>query len=169
MIDPYGFFAPTDSIIDKTTLKVTKTKRTKKVTAVQLPPLEETFPKTILEWSKQQLAFLTSQDYTGFVQTPIYSDSGVTLVAVDSNYKEYIEATGNITLFNDRLRICEKDFFISDIKNMSVQSKNRIMLYTKTAEYAIDMQPRSNAMKYMINMYHLKNILSGAVNPTYGY
>jgi len=169
MIDPYGFFAPTFSNLDKQTLKVIKSKKPKKRELVNLDPLPENFPKTILEWSKLQLDFVVNNDYSSFSDIPIHSDIGATLLAVDAGYREHIESEGNICLYNDRLKIGDTEFLLSDIKDMSVQSKNRIMLYTMNAEYAIDMQDRDNAMKYMITAYHLKNQISGTTNPQYGY
>jgi len=126
-------------------------------------------PDTILEWSKMQLEYIKNIDYGIYKENPLLKDRNVTLLQAVRSKKDVLLGKGLVELYNDRLRICGNDFLIEKLKDMSIQSYNRLMIYMENGEYTMDMPFRGNAMKYMICAYHLKNTASNAQNAGYGY
>jgi 1-acyl-sn-glycerol-3-phosphate acyltransferase len=126
-------------------------------------------PDTILEWSKMQLEYIKSIDYSKYLEKPLFSDKNVRLSLAIRSKKDELLGSGPIELFGDKIRICSKDFDVEKLKDMSIQSYNRLMIYYEDGEFTVDMSSRDNAVKYMICGYHLKNIALNIENGHYGY
>ncbi|MCL2196058.1 MAG: 1-acyl-sn-glycerol-3-phosphate acyltransferase [Treponema sp.] len=126
-------------------------------------------PDTILEWSKMQLEHIKTIDYGSYREKPLLSDQNVILMKAVKSKKDILLGKGSVELFDNRIRICGKDLAVEKLKDMSVQSYNRLMIYMDDGEYTMDMSLRGNAMKYMICGYHLKNIRENITNGSYGY
>jgi len=126
-------------------------------------------PDTILEWSKKQLEYIKSINYSEYKEKPLFSDQNVRLSYVIRSKKDELMGKGPIELYGDKIRICGKDFAAENLKDMSIQSYNRLMIYCEEGEFTVDMRLRGNAVKYMITGYHLKNIALNIQNGYYGY
>jgi len=126
-------------------------------------------PDTILEWSKMQLEHIKTIDFSEFKEKPLLSDQNVRLLQAVKSKKDVLLGKGPAEMFQDRMRICGRDFPLKNFKDMSVQSYNRLMIYMDDGEYTMDMPLRGNAMKYMICCYHIKNITDNITNVHYGY
>ncbi|MCL2411035.1 MAG: 1-acyl-sn-glycerol-3-phosphate acyltransferase [Treponema sp.] len=129
----------------------------------------ENCPNTILKWGKMQLEYIKSINYNKYLDKPLFSDRDIRLsLAIRSKKDEFLKK-GTIEFFGDKIRICGKDFIISNLKDISIQSYNRLMIYTDDGEYTADMSARSNAVKYMVCFYHQKNIIQNIEDGHYGY
>jgi len=126
-------------------------------------------PNTILEWSKIQLEYIKTIDFSKFSNKPIFCDQNVRLSVAIRSRKDELLGKGSIALFFDKISICGKDFNIEKFKDMSIQGYNRLMIYTEEGEYTVDMSAHTNAVKYMICTYHLKNKSHNIENGHYGY
>ena len=129
----------------------------------------ENCPDTILEWSKMQLEYIKAINYSEYTDKPLFYDQNIRLSSVIRSKKDELLGKGTMELFGDRLRICGKDMLITNIKDMSIQSYNRLIIYSDEGEFTVDMSTLGNAMKYMICGYHLKNIALNIQNGHYGY
>ena len=129
----------------------------------------ENCPNTILEWSKIQLEYIKSINYSDYLEKPLFSDQNVRLSYVIRSKKDELMGKGAIELFGDKIRICGKDFEVTKLKDMSIQNYNRLIIYSDEGEFTVDMTKYGNAVKYMICGYHLKNITQNIENGHYGY
>ena len=126
-------------------------------------------PDTILEWSKIQLEYMKAFNYSRYLDKPLFSDQDIRLSLVIRSKKDVLMGKGAMELYMDKIRICGNNFTIEKIKNMAVQSRNRLLIYTEDGEYTVDMTARGNGVKYMICFYHLKNITQNINDGYYGY
>ena len=126
-------------------------------------------PDTILEWSKLQLEHIKTIDYAQFNNKPLLSSQNVRLSYVIRSKKDAPLGKGAMELYADKIRICGRDMPHEKIKDMSIQSYNRLMIYADDGEYTVDMSERANAVKFMICVYHLKNTAENTENGHYGY
>jgi len=127
-------------------------------------------PKSILDWSEVQLGFIKNNiDYSLYQEKSLFSNDNITLAKVEKAKKQTILGKGKIELFNDRIRVCEKDFLLKDINSLSLQEVRKLSLYTNDGTFAIDCELKTNLIKYMIAAYHLKNIEKGEETLYYGY
>jgi len=126
-------------------------------------------PDTILEWSRIQLEHVKSFNYKEYRDKPLFGDRDVRLSYVIRSKKDEPIGKGEMELYEDKIRICGKDFEVIKIKDMSIQSYNRLIIYNDEGEFTVDMSARGNAVKYMICGYHLRNIVLNLQNNHYGY
>jgi hypothetical protein len=126
-------------------------------------------PDTILEWSKMQLEYIKSFDYSDFKEKPVFGDQDIRFSCAIRSKKDELLSKGEMKLFADRLWICGNIFTVESIMDIAIQSYNRLMIYTDKGEFTVDMPERSNAMKYMICCYHLRNIALNIQDAHYGY
>jgi len=126
-------------------------------------------PDSILEWSKKQLEYIKSINYADYLDKPLFSDHNVSLFNVIRSKKDELIGKGIMEMFGNKIRICGRDFDVLNIRDISVQSRNRLIIYTEEGEFTVDMSSRGNAVKYMICCYHLKNIALNITDGHYGY
>ncbi|MCL2759211.1 MAG: 1-acyl-sn-glycerol-3-phosphate acyltransferase [Treponema sp.] len=126
-------------------------------------------PDTILDWGKAQLEYIKTINYKDYLDKPLFSDENIRLSHAIRSKKDELIGKGEMELFGDKIRICGSDFPINKLKDMSVQSYNRLMIYMEDGEFTVDMSSRSNAVKYMICGYHFKNMILNIQNGHYGY
>ncbi|MCL2264905.1 MAG: 1-acyl-sn-glycerol-3-phosphate acyltransferase [Treponema sp.] len=126
-------------------------------------------PDTILEWSKIQLEYIKNINFDFYIDKPLLSDKDIRLSNAIRSKKDLLLGKGVMEMYGNKIRICGHDFPVEKIKDISIQSYNRLMIYTDDGEYTVDMAKCGNAVKYMICAYHLKNISQNIENGHYGY
>ena len=131
--------------------------------------MAENCPDTILDWSRIQLDHVKSINYSEYIGKPLFNDKKVRLSYVIRTKKDKLLGKGQMELFGDKIRICGRDLEITKIKDMSIQSYNRLIIYYNKDEFTVDMSSCSNAVKYMICGYHFKNTALNIKNGHYGY
>ncbi len=62
-------------------------------------------PETALAWSRAQLDYIKSLDYSLFTDKPVFNDGGVKLSLVTRATKEEALGTGEIALYGDRIAV----------------------------------------------------------------
>jgi len=130
--------------------------------------LAEKIPGTILEWSQKQIQFIKTFDFSGYQNTPVFSDSNITFSAAERAKKENLIGTGSIKFFTDRLDICGTLFPFTET-TMAVQGVRKLTMYHKEQVYAVEAPDRTNLMKYMVCGYFLRNKLLNINEEFYGY
>ena len=130
---------------------------------------DESVPKTILEWSKLQLAFIKNSDYSPYNDKPVFADNDILFSKAIKAKKQLDTKKGSIALYNDRFEIAGTAIYIKDIKNLSIQEVRKLSIYTTGDTYVVDVALKVNLVKYMILGYHLKNMSEGKSEEYYGY
>jgi len=128
----------------------------------------EKCPDTILEWSKLQLEYVKSIDFGQFIDKPLFSDENIRFSLVKRAKNQELLGTGKITMYGDKITVCDKDFPVDKIKDIAIQDMRRLTIYTEEGAFVADFPMHGNLMKYMICGYHLKNILLN-IERGYGY
>ncbi|MCL2556656.1 MAG: 1-acyl-sn-glycerol-3-phosphate acyltransferase [Firmicutes bacterium] len=139
-IDEYGFFYDGDSV-----------------------------PQTILDWSKLQLEFIKTIDYSPYNDKPIFFNDDIILSKAIKAKKQTDAQKGDIKLYNDRFEFCDTTIYLKDIKNLSIQEVRKLQIYTNTDIFVVDAKLKTNLVKYMIVGYHLKNVSEGKKDEYFGY
>ena len=128
----------------------------------------ENIPDTILAWSYLQLDYIKSFDFSGYTDKPAFSDGNITFFKVERARREEFLAAGSIELYADRLVVCEREYFFTDI-TMAIIGSRKMSIYHKNDVFAVIVPHRINLMKYMICGYHLRNKALGITEEFYGY
>ena len=128
----------------------------------------EKIPETILEWSHRQLDYIKGFDFTGYTENSVFCDTDVTLSRAERAKKEYLLGKGSIKFYADRFNVCGQDFYFAET-TMAVQGVRKLTIYNGKDVYAVEAQPRTNLMKYMICGYHLRNKILNIGEEYYGY
>ncbi|MCL2061552.1 MAG: 1-acyl-sn-glycerol-3-phosphate acyltransferase [Firmicutes bacterium] len=126
-------------------------------------------PDTVLAWGQMQLEHIKALDYAPYAQQPLFHDIGARLNKVERSKKDEPLGEGAISLYADKLTVCEKEFPLAKIHDMSIQSMARLTLYTDEGEFTVDLPKRGNAFKYMVCGYRIKNLSGDTNTETYGY
>ena len=115
-------------------------------------------PDTILEWGKLQREYVKAIDYSQFIEKPLFSDKNVRFYSVVRAKRQKFLGKGTIALYGNKTTICGKDFPAGKIKDLSIQSMNRLTIYTDEGTFTADFPKRSCLIKYQLCGYHLRNI-----------
>jgi len=129
----------------------------------------QNIPDNILGWSREQLEYIKDFDYSGFSNTPVFSDKNVRLSKTVKSKKDEFLGEGSMSLYNDRIEICGRAFPVAEITDIALQGVKRFLLYTKEGAFVADVPPRTNLMKYMVCGYRLKNAALNIEEDYYGY
>jgi len=128
----------------------------------------EKIPDSILEWSRKQLEYVKSIDFSAFIDKPVFSDPNVNLLKAERAKKELLINSGPIELYADKMIICGKEFLYDQISTTVVGAR-KMNIYANDGVYAVTVPYRTNLVKYMICSYHLKYKKSGVTEDFYGY
>ena len=119
-------------------------------------------PTSLLEWSEKQFEYVKNIiDYSLYTVKPLFLDEDVVLTLVEKSKKTSNSSKGRIELYNNRLRVCEKVFFIKDIKAFSIDGVSRLNIFLDNAVYAVECKAKTNLVKHVIVSCHLKDCLKG--------
>jgi len=128
----------------------------------------ENVPDTILEWSRMQLEFVKSFDFSRYTKDPVFTEDSILLYKAERAKKEHFLGEGYIRFYADRINVCDHDFHLTDI-TMAIQGVRKLTIYRKDEVYAVLAPHRTNLVKFMICGYHLRNKALGVKEEYYGY
>jgi len=126
-------------------------------------------PDTILDWSKLQLEYIKSVDYSQYIDTPLFTDENVEFLQVTRTMEEKVLGKGTIALYGDRITVCDKTFPVKEIKDIAIMYQYRLTIYTDAGTFFVVLPKRGNPMKYMVGGYHIRNLATGCSDEFYGY
>jgi hypothetical protein len=110
------------------------------------------------------LEYIKGIDYTQFMDKPLFRDEGVRFSSVVRAKSQNLLGVGAISLYGDRIVICDKTFHANELRDFSIQRARRLTIYTDEGTFVADFPRGSNLVKYMICGYHLKNIFQNITN-----
>ena len=125
-------------------------------------------PETILEWSELQLEHIKNLDYTPYGETPFFTDGEIQFSVAERAKGETLLGRGQISLFNDRVVVCDREFPLTEV-TMALVGVRNLSIYARDNVYAIKGPWGMNLMKYMICGYHLRNMALDIKDGYYGY
>ena len=128
----------------------------------------EKIPETILEWGHMQLDYIKSIDFSVYTDKPVFSDNNISLYMAERAKRENNLGMGSIELYSDRLRVCGRDFPITEITT-AIVGVRKMSIYGKDNVFAVRVPYRINLMKYMICNHYLRNKALGIKEEYYGY
>jgi len=106
-------------------------------------------PSTILDWSKLQEKFVEEFDVSSYIDTPIFSDENATFSKVEYAKKQTEGTVGTLKIYNNRLNICDTDFYFDTLKAVTVTESRKLSFFTLDGTaYAVDVPRRTNVIKY---------------------
>lgn len=130
----------------------------------------KTYFHSVKQWYDYQKGYLYDFDYDKYKEDdPIKIDNNVYFVLNHRlKHKEILISKGQSRLYKDRIEI-EKDakkitLDFSDIKSMSVQGKNKLLIHLGDKYYQIRGNKRRSGVLYMFIYYSLKNKKEGKYN-----
>ena len=125
-------------------------------------------PNTVLEWSKLQLEYIKKFDFSPYKNKPLFYDENVQFSKGERAKKEHFLANGKIELYEDKIKVCDKDFYLHEI-TLTIQGVRKLTIYKDEEVYAVLTPYRINTTKYMICGYHLRNKKLDIKEDYYGY
>jgi 1-acyl-sn-glycerol-3-phosphate acyltransferase len=127
-------------------------------------------PDTILDWSRQQLEYIKTIDFTKYTETPVFSDDNVALYSFTRAEKDTFVASGTVALYATHLDIAGQQFEIQGISGLAIQENNKLQFSYQNSEFYIKIgNPKTSLMKYMICLHKIKQDLEGVHNEYFGY
>ena len=125
-------------------------------------------PDTILEWSRLQLDYIKSFDYSGYADKPVFSDDNIAFSRAERAAGEHLLGTGTMALYDNRMVVCGQEFLFAET-TMAVFGVRKMTIYNRGSIYSVLAPFRTNLVKYMICGYHVRNTILGVKDEYYGY
>ncbi|MDD4066064.1 MAG: lysophospholipid acyltransferase family protein [Bacilli bacterium] len=117
---------------------------------------EKTFAR-VKEWYDFEKNYVASYDFQRYNKMVVLKDKGITIR--DIHEKSEAQA-GTIELYNDSLHVITDQVLVipfTEITSMAAQSKNNLLVKTKTVTYEINGNVRRSALAYLMIFYSIKN------------
>ena len=128
----------------------------------------EKIPETILEWSRLQLDYIKTLDFSIFTDKPVFSDNNIILSKAERARSEDLLGTGSIEFYGNKFCVCGKDFLFNETTT-AVHGVRKMSIYNRDAVFAVEAPFRTNLVKYMICGFHLHNKVLNIKEEYYGY
>jgi len=108
-------------------------------------------PLTILDWSKLQEKFVEEFDVSPYTDKSIFEDVNATFSKVEYAKKQTGGMLGILKMYNDRLNICNQDFYFDTLKAVTVTESRKLSFFTTDGTaYAVDVPRKTNVIKYKL-------------------
>ncbi len=139
----------------------------KHLPTTELQGVGESFPyRFVSDWYDAQCDFVNALDYTPYLDTPMYTDSGSLSTVELYSKKTPLFEDAKICLYGDRITVNGDALVLPfrEISVITVLGRNKLNIYHGGNLYQIKSHKRFNAVKYMNIFYHYKNRNEGDGN-----
>lgn len=133
----------------------------------ELKGVGKEFPfRFMADWYQYQCDYVNKLDYTQYLETPMFVDTGDLYQVILYSHKELLAEKVTLELYGDRIVIRngeeEQVFGFAESEAVTVLGRNKMNIYHGDKVYQIKSDKRFNALKY-VNMYHhYKNVTEGS-------
>ncbi|MBQ8600641.1 MAG: 1-acyl-sn-glycerol-3-phosphate acyltransferase [Clostridia bacterium] len=131
----------------------------------ELEGVGETIPfRFVADWYDYQCDFVNQLDPNAFLKIPMYTDTVRLSEVVLYQKKNILLKETELQLFGDRLTVGETAVPFTAVTGITVQGKNKLVVYWDGKVWQMKGGKRFNAIKYMNMAYRYKNVNEGDGN-----
>ena len=129
----------------------------------EIKGVDQEFPFHFMaDWYQYQCDYVNKLDYTQYLETPMYVDTGDLYEVILYSHKNLLAEKITLELYGDRIVLKngdnEQNFAFGETEAVTVLGRNKMNIYFGDKVYQIKSDKRFNALKY-VNMYHhYKNV-----------
>ncbi|MBQ7936844.1 MAG: hypothetical protein IJ333_10945, partial [Clostridia bacterium] len=118
----------------------------------------------VADWYDYQCDFVNQLDPNAFLKIPMYTDTVRLSEVVLYQKKNILLKETELQLFGDRLTVGETAVPFTAVTGITVQGKNKLVVYWDGKVWQMKGGKRFNAIKYMNMAYRYKNVNEGDGN-----
>lgn len=118
----------------------------------------------VADWYEYQCAFVNKMNPADHTEAPLYTDRAALYEVHLYQKKILLEKEVALQLFGDRLTVGGEVIPFDAVTGITVQGKNKLVIYWDGKVWQLKGGKRFNAMKYMNLCYRYKNVKEGNEN-----
>lgn len=115
----------------------------------------------VADWYQYQCDFLNRLDVAALTQEPLYQEKADLYQVALYQKKILLEREVSLRLFGNRLLVGTEEIPFEKIAAITVQGKNKLVIYWEDKVWQFKGAKRFNAIKYINIVYRYKNITGG--------